>query len=760
MKKKAVLFGGILNVIVILAIVIYMVWGMSKENETIILNGNDTGMYCVSGGIASENGGYTVDSSISGKGLHTCGPYIELGKGIYEITVTYSANEKGNIIYAYDEDAVYYDEALYSDRVQLKPEKSQTGFDIWVNRNLSAFEIQTEYSGAGEFSVYEITITKSRKTVLNFACKVIALLVLTDIIVILVVAIRNKKYSALSLFSGLILVGVSFQASVFLLQRGYVDYKTDLNFILMRIDGLADGLMSGQFPVRIQPNWLNGYGYATSVFYGDLFLILPAFMRICGFTIEQSFDAYIILINSLTCLFSYICIRGIFGKRLYACLGSILYTLSGYRLASLYMFSRGGMVTAYTFIPLVAYGMYLLYYDSKNNKSWVYICIGMTGILNSHLLSAEMTALLLLIIILLSIKRFIRKETILGMVKAVGAAVLINIGFLVPLLDYMGDGFYVSSESWKASWNFIEKSGIEGYGLIPLFKNEQTATSVDFIFVLGVIMCLFLVIVVPQAKLLEENIKFREIGLVTGISSVLFLIMGTHYFPWDFIEENVPFLRMMINSIQYPQRFYSVSSIAMIISLLCGLKISEMFMKKAEIMIISIVVVVFTMFTGSYILTEFEAKGSITRVFDTPSLDDMRISTKEYLPEGANPDEFILERPENTDGVIVSNFLRDGINLSMEVSNISDKYVDVDMPLVAYNGYEAYLNNEKITTSMSDNKTLMVEIPPETAGELKICFDEPWYWTVTFILSIISGVIVIIYCSILWKRGRKENELI
>ena len=39
----------------------------------------------------------------------------------------------------------------------------------------------------------------------------------------------------------------------------YISYGQDLNFHLYRIEGIKDGLLSGQFPVRIDPTHNNGY---------------------------------------------------------------------------------------------------------------------------------------------------------------------------------------------------------------------------------------------------------------------------------------------------------------------------------------------------------------------------------------------------------------------------------------------------------------------------------------------------------------------
>ena len=55
----------------------------------------------------------------------------------------------------------------------------------------------------------------------------------------------------------------------------YIPKGYDLRFHYYRLYSIAEGLRDGLFPVKIQPEWFNGYGYATGIFYGDIFLSWP-----------------------------------------------------------------------------------------------------------------------------------------------------------------------------------------------------------------------------------------------------------------------------------------------------------------------------------------------------------------------------------------------------------------------------------------------------------------------------------------------------
>lgn len=92
-----------------------------------------------------------------------------------------------------------------------------------------------------------------------------------------------------------------------------VDYLTkghDLLFHLSRIDGIKNGILSGQFPIKIYTNWLCGNGYAAGVYYGDMVLYFPALLRIAGFNCMQSYKIFVVLCNIAHALFRFIVLKG------------------------------------------------------------------------------------------------------------------------------------------------------------------------------------------------------------------------------------------------------------------------------------------------------------------------------------------------------------------------------------------------------------------------------------------------------------------
>ena len=58
---------------------------------------------------------------------------------------------------------------------------------------------------------------------------------------------------------------IAFFASIPYLYDGMVS-GADLTYHLHRIEGVKDGLLTGQFPVRLEPRWVFDHGYANGIF--------------------------------------------------------------------------------------------------------------------------------------------------------------------------------------------------------------------------------------------------------------------------------------------------------------------------------------------------------------------------------------------------------------------------------------------------------------------------------------------------------------
>src|SRR5699024_897863 len=96
----------------------------------------------------------------------------------------------------------------------------------------------------------------------------------------------------------------------------FAGHGPDTHFHYSRIWNIAQALADGQFPVRLYTGELNGYGYGSPLFYGELLLYLPALLVLTGFPLYQALNALLILLGALTVGIGWFSFRRMFGRRL------------------------------------------------------------------------------------------------------------------------------------------------------------------------------------------------------------------------------------------------------------------------------------------------------------------------------------------------------------------------------------------------------------------------------------------------------------
>lgn len=219
-------------------------------------------------------------------------------------------------------------------------------------------------------------------------------------------------------------------------------YGHDIWFHLLRIEGIARELRLGNFPVRIHSLCLDGYGYPMSVYYGDIFLYLPALLRLTGYSVIDAYKIYIFVVNVATSCVSYVCFKKIFRESSVALLGALVYVTSAYRLADIHVRAAVGEYTAMLAFPILALALYRIY-EADDCTDWkiyrknaLVLAAAMSVLIGSHILSTEMVVFILALICMVLYKKTFRKNTLRVYALAVVETILLNAYFLIPFLDY------------------------------------------------------------------------------------------------------------------------------------------------------------------------------------------------------------------------------------------------------------------------------------------------------------------------------------
>lgn len=233
------------------------------------------------------------------------------------------------------------------------------------------------------------------------------------------------------------------------LYNDYLVWQHDMFFHLFRIENITTALTNGQFPVRIQPLWGWEYGYPTSMMYPELFIYIPALLRIIGASTIFSYKILLIFINFVAVFGMYSCVKNISKSTTAGFVGAILFAAANYRLESLFTRAAIGESLALAFLPIAIWGLYELCVGNK--KKWYVFVIGTCFVVQSHIISILFLIIICIIIGIVFIKNLIKEKRYLYILLSGLAIFCMNLWFIVPFIDTYNLGLNVSSDTYYAS---------------------------------------------------------------------------------------------------------------------------------------------------------------------------------------------------------------------------------------------------------------------------------------------------------------------
>lgn len=369
-------------------------------------------------------------------------------------------------------------------------------------------------------------------------------------------------------FWGTILLVVISSVPTFCKDSGH--YKGhDLSFHINRIASIASELARGKFPVIYQPDAHYGAGYISNIMYGKLFLYIPAVMHLLGIPLSKAYNMYIIMINTLTVLVSYYSFNSVFKERKYAYVGTVLYTLSAYRITNLYVRSAVGEYTAMTFLPLFMCGMYRIYFNDEKIrlKDIIVLVIATTGLIQSHVLTTELLIPFVLVFAVIHWKKTIKK--ILNLAIALIVIIIGNIGYIIPFLDQYSYGLTVNSS--ELSSNILKEAVYLGQifslFMVPDGRSIDYSTKGDLPLtigaplVIGFLLCVLLIIINKSVKYKECEIEGKHLSTEIFIYAIAAMFLTTVYFPWNIIAGKHTKIFILFTSLQFPWRYLGLATL-------------------------------------------------------------------------------------------------------------------------------------------------------------------------------------------------------
>lgn len=532
----------------------------------------------------------------------------------------------------------------------------------------------------------------------------------------------------------------------------------DWLYHLSRIENIAQALQQGQFPVRIYPQAKNGYGYAPSQFYGELFLYFPAVLRLLGVSLQGAYRAYVVAVQAAAAGISFFSFRQIFRHDKTALVGSVLYLLAPYHLFNIYCRSAVGEYTAYAFLPLIPAALRLLYGEQEpervqSKKACTELVLAFGALVQTHILTMEMAFLGTAIFCLCHLRRTFQKRVLGTWIAAVVWVLLLNLWFLVPFVGAMLGGY---SRMYGVG-DFNSGLAIQQKGLQPgeLLTQSESGISVGIVLPVGAAAFLWCWLTGqgnPTRR--EQRIGFWAIGL-----GMIACWMATDTFPWGYVG-TLPVIGRFLLAAQFPWRYLSPASLLLALAGVCAVSVLRRARgaRALSVLLLTGVLLSTALFYQNGLRedqTGYLGDGA-QLVYGCNHYSNMAWYFDDlYLPDGAveTRDGFATNAGVTT--VEVTSMERQDNGMVLECTEPTGKTGYAELPLLYYPGYTVTEGEGKLFRTA--NGMVGVEIPGGYNGKIRVEFREAKRWIVADAISILTFLAFCGFVSGYPKRKKKVS---
>ena len=522
----------------------------------------------------------------------------------------------------------------------------------------------------------------------------------------------------------------------------------DLYYHFSRLHAMVDNIRHGEIPSMINHGAIGNYGYATGLFYPDLFLYPAAVLMFCGLGIVAAYKCLIVLWMLFIAFSAYICAR----KLTLSCFGAfacaILYSWSSYLATDLFVREALGEFLSFAFTPWIILGLYEIIFG--NPKNFYYFSLGFLGLLYAHNLSLVIMAFICGVIITFNFVRFLRApKRILYLFISPIPAILMGMAVILPFIEQFSHAQFLIQAEKNA--DIIERCMpfLQLFLEIPHSKMDPWhPAGIGIIFVIAALQRLRFV-----SKRTSIEI-FRDILLITGFAC---LLLATDIPSWQGYFK--PFAK-----IQFPWRFFFPATGFLAFG--CGLTLATLTngerQKENYWLWILLLGCGFAWFINtSYFYAAKISEHAMAKNFT--SGHHKEASGLHYLLLGSPLDVDIHKRgdvviPEHPLDLTLSHPQKHILKVSF-ANNTQDNILE--MPKIPYYGYQATLilpdgNRKSLKTGISPNKLLTVSLSQEYAsGDIVVQYRATRLQRLSQIISILSACV---FFTFLLRHKRSKQE--
>lgn len=631
---------------------------------------------------------------------------FELLPGVYQVRMEVSGTNDQTVFAQVKWEQASF-KAVRNNGAAVLAGVSEQQFNVYVLDKVPAAYVYCRFSGSDTGMLRSLNVYR---TSMGNRMLVFLLLMFFGAVDFMVIFRRRILSGRISLKKQVVFWGLAAgtMISFFPYLTDYVSWGGDIDYHFGRIAFLGAELQQKlQFPVRMQGTWLYGHGYATSLFYGDLFLYFPACLMLLGFSVMTAYKIFVFAVTALGAWIAYHCFYKCVREEYAALCGSLMYVLAPYRIFNLYNRGAVGEYLAMAFLPLVCCGMYLLYTEDVNSLNYhnhkQYIVLGMSALLQSHLITSEMTAVLMALVCALCWKKTFRRQTFIQLSETVGIVLIVNMWFLLPLL------YMIRADVYQFQ-TVIRKEMVSGTvlaGMLQLLPNKGSAQT-------GMWQCepiqpgagallLLLICFLWRIKGYKTGKACRFLGML----SVVTVVFSTR--------------------LQFPFRWMAPA--AVLTAMFCAFFVLEVWEKGGiRTKILTGISVLLVAASAVYHVNDCAFQAAPLFLYNAESMRTTGVANGEWLLAGTDMGELHYHDPAAEDGLVWQDYEKKGTDISMFVQNTTEETRYLELPLMGYKGYAVteYADTQNppdIAEERGAHNDLRIAIPAGYRGKIKVSWE-------------------------------------
>jgi hypothetical protein len=493
---------------------------------------------------------------------------------------------------------------------------------------------------------------------------------------------------------------------------------------------------------------IGNYGYATGLFYPDLFLYPAVILMLCGIGIVAAYKCLIFLWMLFIAFSAYFCAKKLTASYFSAFACAILYSWSSYLSTDLFIREALGEFLSFAFLPWIILGLYEIIFG--NPRKFHYFSLGFLGILYTHNLSLVIMAFICAIIILFNFVRFLHEpKRIFFLFISPIPAILMGLAVILPFLEQFSHAQFLIQAEKNADILDHCMAFLQLFLEIPHSKmNPWRPAGIGIIFVITALQRLRFV---SKRTFIEI---FRDILLIAGFAC---LLLTTDMPSWEGYFK--PFAK-----IQFPWRFFFPAT--GLLAFGCGLTLVTLTNGERPrehywlwILLLGCGFAWFINMGYCYAVKISEHAMEKGYASGRPQ----EASGLHYLLLGSPLDVDLLKRgdvaiPEHPLDLSLSHPQKHLLKVSF-ANNTQDNILE--MPKVPYYGYQATLTlpdgtQQALETGISPNKLLTVSLPGKyAAGDIIVKYCATRLQRLSQIISILSACL---FFTFLLRHKRSKQE--